>query len=341
MKKLSYSQHQRDYTLTGTSVIWDELASERFIKFFSYKPNPNFIMIEDGILYHFHAEVDAINRSNNWLANNDINSFRKAKTKHDINLKKYREFIGMKSIDPRKTLKEIYYYYRILLAIPLLVIELPEHQRDNMGKEMFDLCIQIRHDNEDIYKIGTEFERKIITDLEKQKSLSKDYLQYLTSNEIDKYFETEDLVDNIDQRKKFVLLKHTSGTIEIFYDKEYLKKFNLVQDINKDVEEIKGNIAFRGKVSGRVKILKKVEDLKDFKDGEIIVTSMTDPRYLSAMKKAKAFVTDEGGITCHASIIAREMKKPCIIATKIATRVLKDGDDVEVDANKGIVKKIS
>ena len=59
---------------------------------------------------------------------------------------------------------------------------------------------------------------------------------------------------------------------------------------------------------------------------------------MPAMEKAAAFVTDEGGITCHAAIVAREMKKPCIIGTKIATKVLKDGDLVEVDAEKGIVR---
>ena len=65
---------------------------------------------------------------------------------------------------------------------------------------------------------------------------------------------------------------------------------------------------------------------------------MIKPDYLSAMKKAVAFVTDEGGITCHAAIVARELNKPCIIGTKIATKVLKDGDEVEVDADKGVVK---
>ena len=64
---------------------------------------------------------------------------------------------------------------------------------------------------------------------------------------------------------------------------------------------------------------------------------MTTPDYLPNMKKALAFVTDEGGITCHAAIVAREMRKPCIIGTKVATRVLKSGDLVEVDAEKGIV----
>jgi pyruvate,water dikinase len=58
------------------------------------------------------------------------------------------------------------------------------------------------------------------------------------------------------------------------------------------------------------------------------------------MKKAGAIITDEGGITCHAAIVSRELKKPCIIGTKIATQVFKDGDMVEVDAENGIVKII-
>ncbi len=56
------------------------------------------------------------------------------------------------------------------------------------------------------------------------------------------------------------------------------------------------------------------------------------------MRKAKAIVTDEGGVTCHAAIVSRELKIPCIVGTKIATRVLKDGDLVEVDADKAVIK---
>ncbi len=67
---------------------------------------------------------------------------------------------------------------------------------------------------------------------------------------------------------------------------------------------------------------------------------MTTPDYVTAMNKAIGFITDEGGVTCHAAIIAREMKKPCIIGTKNATQILKDGDLVEVDTDNGIVKVI-
>ena len=65
---------------------------------------------------------------------------------------------------------------------------------------------------------------------------------------------------------------------------------------------------------------------------------MTVPYFEQVLTRAAAIVTDEGGITVHAAIFAREFKIPCIVGTKIATQILKDGDWVEVDANKGVVK---
>lgn len=119
-----------------------------------------------------------------------------------------------------------------------------------------------------------------------------------------------------------------------------LRKKNLfLEELNGgDEGEIKGTVAFPGRISGKVKVISIRKDLETFSKGEILVTHMTSPEYLPQMKIAKAIITDEGGITCHAAIVAREMKKPCIIGTKIATQVLKDGDLVEVDANKGMVR---
>lgn len=102
--------------------------------------------------------------------------------------------------------------------------------------------------------------------------------------------------------------------------------------------EVKGTIAQMGKAKGTAKIVLGVHDIQKVKSGDILVTYMTSPDFLQAMKKAAAFVTNEGGLTCHAAIIARELKKPCVIGTKIATKVLHDGDLIEVDANKGVVK---
>jgi len=69
-----------------------------------------------------------------------------------------------------------------------------------------------------------------------------------------------------------------------------------------------------------------------------LVSAMTHPEFLPIMKRACAFVTDEGGITCHASIVARELGKPCVIGTGNATKVFKDGDMVEVDGDNGHIK---
>jgi phosphohistidine swiveling domain-containing protein len=108
----------------------------------------------------------------------------------------------------------------------------------------------------------------------------------------------------------------------------------------KKVSEFKGQVAYPGIAKGRVRILMKREEVAKLKTGEIIVSPMTMPDYVPAMKRAAAIVTDEGGVTCHAAIVARELKKPCIIGTKIATEVLRDGDMVEVDATKGTIKII-
>lgn len=76
------------------------------------------------------------------------------------------------------------------------------------------------------------------------------------------------------------------------------------------------------------------------KEGNILVAMATNPTFVPVMRKAGAIVTDMGGLTCHAAIVSREWGIPCVVGTKIATKVLKDGDLVEVDANKGIVKII-
>lgn len=103
---------------------------------------------------------------------------------------------------------------------------------------------------------------------------------------------------------------------------------------------IKGVVACPGMVEGRVRIVFHQGEFGKFKKGDILVTTMTHPEFLPIMKLAKAIVTDEGGITCHAAIVSRELGAPCVIGTKIATKVFKDGDLVEVDANKGVIKKL-
>ena len=104
-----------------------------------------------------------------------------------------------------------------------------------------------------------------------------------------------------------------------------------------NITQLKGQSACIGKVTGIVKIIIRPSDMVKMNEGDILVSIATDPDIISAMKKAAAFVTEQGGVTSHAAIVAREMNKPCVIGTKIATKVLKDGDLVEVDAEIGVV----
>ncbi|MDP3964620.1 MAG: PEP-utilizing enzyme [bacterium] len=107
------------------------------------------------------------------------------------------------------------------------------------------------------------------------------------------------------------------------------------------VKELRGTVAYKGKaVKGTVQTVFNAAEVKKFQKGNILVAPQTDPDFLPAIKKARAIIIDEGGVLSHAAIVAREFKIPCVIGTKIATEVLKDGDRVEVDATKGIVRKL-
>lgn len=109
---------------------------------------------------------------------------------------------------------------------------------------------------------------------------------------------------------------------------------------------IKGITASKGYKKGVVRILGANDSAKakllreEFKSGEILVTQMTQPNIVDIARRAGAIVTDEGGMLSHAAVISREFRIPCIVATNIATQVLKDGDLVEVDADNGVVRII-
>jgi len=108
----------------------------------------------------------------------------------------------------------------------------------------------------------------------------------------------------------------------------------------------------KGRISGQtasapVKTLTGVVEIihdthkQRFTAGRILVATMTRPDFMPFMRRAKAIITDEGGLTCHAAIVSRELKKPCIIGTKVATKVLKTGSRVTMDLKRGVVRKLS
>jgi phosphohistidine swiveling domain-containing protein len=144
----------------------------------------------------------------------------------------------------------------------------------------------------------------------------------------------------------YVVFVASNGAIEVAYDNcaEAMREANakyLAIEQQDSTEIVKGQIGSKGFAKGTVRIVLDPERRGDFKTGDILVTGMTRPEFVPLMKQASAIVTDEGGITCHAAIVSRELHKPCVIGTKIATKVFKDGDMVEVDANTGTVTKLS
>lgn len=99
-------------------------------------------------------------------------------------------------------------------------------------------------------------------------------------------------------------------------------------------------VVSKGKAKGKIKLLLRREEIAKIKKGDILVAPQDTPWYMPELKKAGGVITDGGGMTCHAAIVSRELGIPCVISTKIATKVLRDGQIVEVDADKGVVKII-
>jgi phosphoenolpyruvate synthase/pyruvate phosphate dikinase len=146
--------------------------------------------------------------------------------------------------------------------------------------------------------------------------------------------------NNLREKKNFLIM-NLDRKVYFLEGREFNKiKGYLVEEI-KAVSEFKGISASPGRVITKVNlVLDAFTDDKKFINKNVLVTSMTNVDFLPIMSKASAIVTDEGGLLCHAAIVSRELGIPCIVGTKIATKVLKNGMRVEVDADKGIVRII-
>jgi len=151
----------------------------------------------------------------------------------------------------------------------------------------------------------------------------------------------------IEKRKKCSLLVMKNKNIEFHEGEKTIEMTNEIIPNSEEQNIISGQCANPGFMRGYVKLISFSGDkphseiIKEMKKGDILVTQMTRPNIILACEKASAIVTDEGGLTSHAAVIARELNIPCVVSTKTATKILKDGDLIEVYAEKGIVKKIN
>lgn len=186
--------------------------------------------------------------------------------------------------------------------------------------------------------------RYLFNSLAKSKGMSDwKEISLLTNQEIldlvrGKYLNTAYLLSR--RKKPCLLYTKDFQKIEFIYGQEVTDFEKRYQKNFSHIKQFSGTSAGRGLIKGRVKIILEQKDFHKFSAGDILVAKMTSVDFIPIMKKAGAFVTDEGGLACHAAVVSREYLKPCIVGTKIATQVLKDGDWVEVDASKGLVKKL-
>lgn len=188
--------------------------------------------------------------------------------------------------------------------------------------------------------------RLLLTEIGSRMGIRANELFNYSYLELKKYLQTGEVVDKkeIKNRKNngfAILIKN--GNFSLMSGKKKIQRMIKKEGISEPFKKIinitsfKGLSASRGKIIGKARVIEDASRLSEFKKGEIIVTYMTTMEFTPVFRNAAAVITDEGGMSCHAAIISREFKLPCIVGTKIATRVIQTGDNIEVDADSGTV----
>ncbi|MBM3204523.1 hypothetical protein FJZ48_00895 [Candidatus Uhrbacteria bacterium] len=309
----------------------ENLISTLGLMEYPYNP-PYLYYMRDGV-----EEVWENTRANRWLLNKLV---EKMKTNDSFFSEIYaRYFERLKQIEPWWK-KEIHTLEELKIFIDLMeegvsdfVILYGALMDENLPKKEKELAKEFRE--KDVF--FSECNRTIGQALRNIYPELGYHVVYITREELEKKIDPEELKKR-DQGFAFIPgIFQDTISFEEFVNRFPEYQFE-IERVELGEEGLRGQSAYRGRIRGRVRIVKRTDQAEQLAEGEIIVSPMTTPDFVPAMKKAAAFVTDEGGITCHAAIIAREMKKPCLIGTKVATQVLHDGDEVEVDANQGVVR---
>ncbi len=184
--------------------------------------------------------------------------------------------------------------------------------------------------------------KPLLKEIAKRLNLEFAQLIYMLPEEIEESLKNNSvnisLLEEIKQRREgYALISDNKNQCLLLIGEkldELKKKFSRNHQGN---TTIVGLATFNGKAKGIVKIVRDRSELNKINKGDILVTSLTTPDFIVAMKKASGIITDLGGITSHAAIVSRELNIPCVVGTKNATSVLKDGDLVEINEN-GLIK---
>ncbi len=198
---------------------------------------------------------------------------------------------------------------------------------------------------DDFRRQGILYGQKLFEEIARRAGINLESISYVTEEEIADFLDNGQKIPEkltAGRKKGFAIYFNHEKKVECKSGKDAEQAVNGLGIIifEKFSEEIKGTPASPGKAKGIVTIIKGVADLNKVRKGDILVAVTTHPDYVPAMQRAAAIITDEGGVTSHAAIIAREFSLPCIVGAHHASKSLKDGDKVEVDADSGFVRKM-
>jgi len=354
--RLNKYQHD-DWILYWSGAKWSPLGVSTWIPLYTRKPflkNIDYFVNQTVIVWDGESTTNYIRESERKIFGKKVVEevvkdpkyvdfiSKGFKTGTDIILSIYnknqKEFTHQEYQEYRDTFLRDYYIYHLQV----------KNVVDFLPKELLDIYFpkleSARVHAEPVFSQEIYFIERLAKHIGKKSGYQAKNIPFLFFDELMTYWRDkknlpkEEILE--ERRKSCVMFFENGKIVDVLVGKD-ISKFNSIFLESKSKNDIlEGQIVFKGKATGIVRIIFDPLDIKEFNKGDVLVAPWTRPEYLPIMKKAAAFITDGGGILSHAAIVARELKKPCVIGTKTATKSLKDGDRVEVDANKGIIKII-
>lgn len=210
-----------------------------------------------------------------------------------------------------------------------------------MGQlEIMNLFTNLRDDRKKYNCISSYYFDCVAGHVAKSIGIDPKLVLWANVYELPRLLSEPGLLVELQKRDQYGSLSYTDNGKLVFETGEQVRGIYDQFEAGLQKSEIRGNVANPGKAIGIAKIILNQDDFSKMGKDDILVAAMTRPEYLPILKLAAAIITDEGGITCHAAIVARELGIPCVIGTQVATKMLKDGDKVEVNANHGTVIKL-
>jgi phosphohistidine swiveling domain-containing protein len=211
--------------------------------------------------------------------------------------------------------------------------------------EQFRMAMHYRILGESLVGLANHKSRPLFNAIAKVLLLPRNQIKWFCDEELlsclNGEISSESLQERLAERRKHYVIALGQKSVHAFQGKNaqaFLDSLDIEKPEIVDVTEVKGVSAYPGKVTGTARVVRHVGEIDKVQKDDILITLNTTPSFILAMKRSAAIVTDEGGITCHAAIVSRELGIPCIIGTKAGTRLIPDGAKIKVDATNGTVR---